>query len=77
MGSAQHTDMTIPGKGEHTGCSGGPASSRQDKQHPGKNQKAHGHNRGGDPPGSEADQMKDADEDDAGGGHHYRKRGRT
>jgi hypothetical protein len=67
----------MPDKNEHTGRFGGPGSSHQDKEHPGKDKQEHGHKKGGGSPGSKADPMKDTGGDDAGGGHHYRDHGRT
>lgn len=67
----------MPDKNEHTGRFGGPGSSHQDKEHPGKNKQEHGHKAGGGKPGATADRLKDADGDNAGGGHHYRDHGRT
>ena len=59
----------MPDKNEHTGRFGGPGSSHQDKEHPGKNQQEHGHKKGGGTPGSVPDPMKDAEGDESGGGH--------
>lgn len=67
----------MPDKNEHTGRFGGPGSSHQDKENPGKNKQEHGHKDGGGKPGSEPDRMKNADGDDSGGGHRYREHGRT
>ena len=75
--SHPNEDHAMPDKNEHTGRFGGPGSSHQDKEHPGKNQQEHGHKKGGGSPGSKADPMKDAEGDESGGGHHYREHGRT
>ena len=68
---------SMPDKNEHTGRFGGPGSSHQDKENPGKNKQEHGHKDGGGKPGSEPDRMKNADGDDSDGGHRYREHGRT
>ena len=70
-------NAVMPDKNEHTGRFGGPGSSHQDKENPGKNKQEHGHKAGGGKPGAQADRMKDADGDESGGGHHYREHGRT
>ena len=67
----------MPGKNGHTGRFGGPDSSHQDKEHPGKNKQEHGHKAGGGTPGAKADPLKDVDGDKAGGGHHDWDHGRT
>ena len=67
----------MPDKNEHTGRFGGPGSSHQDKEHPGKNGQEHGHKKGGGHPGSEKEHAKDTGGNDAGGGHRYRDHGRS
>ena len=41
----------MPDKNEHTGRFGGPGSSHQDKDHPGRKGQEHGHEAGGGSPG--------------------------
>lgn len=42
----------MTGKNEHTGRFGGPGSSHQDRDHPGKNRQPTGHKGGGDRAGT-------------------------
>ena len=42
----------MPDKNEHSGRFGGPGSSHQDREHPGKNHQETGHKKGGGHPGS-------------------------
>lgn len=42
----------MPQKNENTGRYGGPGSSHQDREHPGKNKQATGHKGGGDRTGA-------------------------
>ncbi len=67
----------MPDKNEHTGRFGGPGSSHQDREHPGKNKQDTGHKDGGGHPGSKEEHAKDTGGDESGGGHHYREHGRT
>ncbi len=67
----------MPDKNEHTGRFGGPGSSHQDREHPGKNNQDTGHKDGGGHPGSKEEHTKDTGGDKSGGGHHSREHGRT
>ncbi len=67
----------IADKNEHTGRFGSPGSRHQDKEQSDQNKQEQGHKAGGGKPGSKADPLKDANGDDAGGGHHCREHGHT
>jgi hypothetical protein len=58
----------MPDKHQHTGRFGGPGSSHQDREHPGKNRQPTGHKKGGSREGPHPDEPTNTDASGVSGG---------